>query len=87
MAFDDSQDIDTDRFFITSIDIRWDKVINSIQVNYVDSSGTKQRAAKRGGDKGNHNVFNLQKGEHIIRVEGKCGSRIDSLQFFTNQGI
>ena len=67
--------------FISKIIVRHGNVVDSLRLFYGNSPG-----AQHGGGGGKEEEFLLEPGERIVRVEGRAGNVIDSLQFFTDRG-
>eukprot|EP00475_Leptophrys_vorax_P040820 TRINITY_DN76422_c0_g2_i5.p1 TRINITY_DN76422_c0_g2~~TRINITY_DN76422_c0_g2_i5.p1 ORF type:complete len:356 (+),score=92.14 TRINITY_DN76422_c0_g2_i5:182-1249(+) len=68
---------------IASIHIRCGRMIDAIGIAY---RGESQPKRMHGGTGGREEVFNLDDGEYITRVEGRAGGAVDGLRFFTNKG-
>jgi hypothetical protein len=80
-VWDDSTLLDVTKR-ISSIEVRSGNEVDGIRVNY---EGVAQGQI-HGGDGGTSHTFDLGPDENIIRIEGRSGSRVDRLQFFTNKG-
>ena len=73
-------------FEISDVSIHYDQWITGIQFFYRDSSGVKAPAPFRGSATGLVKSFSLNPGESIIRIEGRFGALVDSVNFHTDQG-
>ena len=56
------------------------------QCEYAITGSNQLTTPRLGGEGGNGETFYIPQGDFVIRVEGRSGSEIDKLQFFTNNG-
>ncbi|KAK4175065.1 Jacalin-like lectin domain-containing protein [Triangularia setosa] len=69
---------------LKSIKVRSGSRIDAIECIF-NINGQMTPSGRKGGGGGGEGIFTLNNNERIIRVEGRAGSRIDRLQFFTDQ--
>ncbi|KAL5638765.1 hypothetical protein ACGC1H_003202 [Rhizoctonia solani] len=75
---------------ISSVEVRSDEWIDSIQFNYTDIVNSREHklsTIRRGGPGGPHHQFALQDGEHIVTISGRHEANcITQLCFGTSRG-
>ncbi|AJQ92836.1 jacalin-like lectin [Gynuella sunshinyii] len=62
------------------------RLVDSVEVVYIDGSGNVYSYGKHGGNGGSCKTLNFMSGEYISKVSGKSGSEVDSLTITTNMG-
>jgi hypothetical protein len=67
--------------FVTKIEVCWSSYIDSITL-----TTNKRVLPKHGGDGGYCQNFNLQAGEHILRIWGERNQALETLSITTTQG-
>jgi len=70
---------------LKSIKVRSGDRIDALECMFTLASGGEFSTGRMGGGGGKEQIFTLNDNERIIRIEGRSGSQIDRLQFFTNQ--
>lgn len=78
-SFDDSGTFFSAKARITSIEIRYGRVVDAVNVAY--SNGA---SANHGGSGGRSVTIRLAAGERITRITGRSGRLLDSIKFYTN---
>ena len=73
---------------ITMVAVGWGNDIDYLRLHYGYGGNGKDGMGGEHGGSGWKTIlgWTVPPGEHIVRVEGRSGSRIDRLQFFTDQG-
>lgn len=70
----------------SSFVVRAGKRIDAITANYAAKGGASH-SVKFGGGGGDENApFTLNAGEHVVKIRGRSGNRLDAIQFVTNTG-
>ncbi|MFT3766990.1 MAG: jacalin-like lectin [Minicystis sp.] len=71
---------------LVQVNIRYASEIDGIQCEWESPSGARVTGPWHGGHGGDLTHFTLLEGEHITHFEGRVGSRVDQLTFYTNKG-
>ena len=79
-------DSQTQGLIVTEVRIWHGSRIDAIQFVYKNKQGGKIEGTKHGGNGGTLSVFMLQPGETIVKITGKHGTVIDSMQLLTSNG-
>lgn len=70
---------------IVRISIRHGARVDAIQTTWLLTDGTQLTGARHGGGGGEETVIEFGSNEHIVTIQGRSGSRIDSLTITTNK--
>lgn len=70
---------------LKTVKVRCGSRIDAIECIFKLPDGREFSTGRKGGGGGGEQIFTLNENERIIRVEGRGASRIDRVQFFTNQ--
>jgi hypothetical protein len=81
-AFTDPEDT----FRVARVTIRTGLFVDSVQMTHERPDGSLVTFPHRGGFGGNERSHDLAVGEHIIRVDGRFGVFVDSIDIFTDRG-
>ena len=82
----DFRDTPPDGSHLRKVAIRHGWGVDAIQVTYKRLNGSDQTLNRHGGGGGDLSQFELNQGEYLTKIEGKQGSFIGSLTFYTNTG-
>jgi Jacalin-like lectin domain len=69
---------------IRSITLRYSDVLESIQISYKTTAGNFDSPV-HGGSTANPITVYFEEGETIVRLVGRCGTRVDQLAFITKK--
>lgn len=71
---------------LTAVRIRSAARVDAITAVWRMADGSTRTAQQHGGNGGTEQQFSLDADEYINRIEGRSGSEIDQLAFFTSKG-
>ena len=70
---------------IVSISVRHGTVVDAIQTTWLLTDGTQIKGERHGGGGGEEAIIKFASDEHIVTIQGRSGSLIDSLTITTNK--
>lgn len=70
---------------IVKISIRHGARVDAIQTTWLLTDGTQFTGVRHGGGGGKESVIEFGSNEYILTIQGRSGSRIDSLTITTNK--
>lgn len=79
--FDDTDQCKIPDNRISKVTVKYGSYIDSISITYI--SGATRKHGGTGGE--NEEIIQLEEGEYINEIRGKCGQYIDSLRIITNK--
>lgn len=83
--FNDFKFLNETRGRLIEVRVRHGAFIDSVQTVYQKPDGSKVTSPRHGGGGGRLDVLRLASDEFIVRIEGKHGNVVDSLEIWTNK--